>query len=269
MSYFKRFTDFCVGFSLLAALLYLFRQFMAYTPKDDVSLTEKLKLFFSNGPRMSYECYLPLLLLLTLSLVVTLAFHKRPFVCFTVSVLPLLQLLFMYKADRLYERPMTYIVLAAVHSLGCLVECIRRDREDGGRRAALAADGAGLLAIAFGLYILRMIPRIADAAFADLNFFEKKAYFSAENADTSFFWRLAILYAAILLLRWLLRDLYYADAALALIPFGYTLYRWHAGTIPFHGSIFITLAAVYLLARLAVMLSCRPKTAYVRDKQSA
>ena len=261
MSYFKRFADFCAGFALFSAVIYLFRQFMAYTPKEEVSLLEKLKLFFNSGARLDYKEYLPLLLLLLLSFIVSLAFHRLPYVCFAVSVLPLLQLISMYTSDRLYERPMLYVILVGMHSLGCLTECVRRDREDRRRRSALGTDAVALIAIGFCLYVLRLIPKLATMEIVQMSLFERKIFFSLENANTSIFWKLAVIYAAAVLLRWLLRDLYYLDAALAAIPFGYTLYLWHGGRIPFHGSFLVTLAAVYLIARLIVMLSCHPKTA--------
>lgn len=261
MSYFKRFADFCAGFAIFSAVIYLFRQFMAYTPKEEVSLLQKVKLFFNNGARMDFKEYVPLILLLLLSFVVALAFHRLPYVCFAVSALPLLQVISMYTSDRLYERPMLYVILVGMHSLGCLAECVRRDREDTRRRSALGTDAVGLLAIGFCLYVLRLIPKLATMELVKMNLFEKKIFFSLDQANTSIFWKLAILYAAAVLLRWLLRDLYYLDAAIAIIPFGYTLYLWHGGQIPFHGAFLVTFATVYLIARLIVMLSCKPKTA--------
>ncbi len=268
MTYFKRFTDFCAGFAAFSAGMYLFREFMEYTPKETLSLLEKAKLFLSNEPRKDYAVYVGLVGLLLLSLLVSLALHRFPTVAFAVSVLPMLRIASMFAADTLYERPMLYFVLGGLHTLGCLVECVRRDREDRRRRSALAADLCGLVGIGVCVRILRVAPTVSELPYVELNFFEKRMYFSAAEAELSFFRALCILLAVGVLLRWLLRDLYYLDAAFSLVPLGYTIYHFYAKTIPFHGSMLFALTAVYALARIVIMLSCKPKKAYGSDDPS-
>ena len=49
MGYFKRFTDFCSGFSAFTAIMFLFRRYMTYKFEDDVlGIREKLKIFFAE-----------------------------------------------------------------------------------------------------------------------------------------------------------------------------------------------------------------------------
>ena len=268
MTYFKRFTDFCAGFAAFSAGMYLFREFMEYTPKETVPLLEKLKLFLSNEPRKDYNIYVGLVGLLLLSLIVSLALHRFPYVAFAVSVLPMLRIMSMFCADTLYERPMLYFVLGGLHTLGCLAECVRRDREDRYRRSALAADLCGLVGVGVCIRILRAAPTVTDIPYGELSFFEKRMYFSAAEADLSVFRTLCVLLAFSVLLRWLLRDLYYLDAALSLVPFGYTLYHFYAKHIPFHGGMLLMLATLYALARIVIMLSCKPKKAYGSDDPS-
>ena len=45
----------------------------------------------------------PLIALLLLSLLVSLILHRLPYVCFGISVLPMLWIMTMYVADSLYE----------------------------------------------------------------------------------------------------------------------------------------------------------------------
>lgn len=267
MSYIKRFADCCAGFALFSAVLYLFCQFMAYSPREEVSLLEKIKLFFSTEPRLAYYLYIPLIGLLAVSLAVSLMFHRFPAVCFAVSVLPMLRIIFMYASHKLYERPMLYVILAGLHMGGCLAECIRRDKESRGRRGAFACDLCGLLGVGFCCYILWLTPHLSQISPSDMNFFEKTIFYYREDADLTLFKITAILYAVLILIRLLLRDLYYLDAILALIPLGYTIYLWHGQYIPFHGSVLITLAVIYFSARLAVMLTCPPKNGIRETKE--
>ncbi|MBE6547060.1 MAG: hypothetical protein E7668_06455 [Ruminococcaceae bacterium] len=268
MSYFKRFGDFCAGFAAFSAILYVFREFMEFTPKETVPLLEKLKLFFSDEPRREYRTYLILIGLLLLSLLISLLLHRFPYLSFATSVPPLLHIMLMYDAGLLYERPMLYFVLGGVHACGCLAECIRRDREDRRRRAAIAADLCGLVGMGLCGYVLRITPTIPDVPYGELNFFERQMYFSAAQADLTLFRRLLILLAVTVALRWLLRDLYYLDAALAVGLFGYTLYHFYAKAFPFFGSMLLMLTAVYALSRVVIMLSCKPKRAYGSDDPS-
>ena len=263
MSYFKRFTDCCAGFALFSALMYLFTQFMAYTPKEEVSSLEKLKLFFSDAPTKDYKYYLPLIGLMALSLLVSLIFHRLPQVTFAVSLLPMLRLVSMYHSEKVYERPMLYFILGGLHIVGCLGECVRRDRIDRHRRSAFAVDLAGLLTAGFCLYLYRVAPTIATGDPYELSFFERKIYYGMADAPVlTFLWVTALLFAVLVLLRWLLRDLYYLDALLAIGPACYLIYLWYADRIPFHGDCIVTLAVIYAVARIIVMISCKPKNAY-------
>lgn len=262
MGYFKKFTDFCCGFAAFSAIVYLLREFMAYSPKEVESTLEKLKMFLSTSPSKDYRLYPPLIGLMLLSLTVSLTLRKFPSLPFAVSILPLLRIIFMYNDEKLYERPMLYVILCALHCLGCFLACVQRDRADRRRRSAFGADLVGLMLCGFCLYLLRFAPTVSAIDLFELTPFQKPIYFGLEGADLTVFRTIAAAVGATVLLRWLLRDLYYLDALCAVAFSAYGIYLWNSDRIPFHGDILVTFAVIYAAARLIVMLSCKPKSAY-------
>lgn len=261
MSAIKKFTDFCGGFALFSAIIYLFCQFMAFDPKteEELSTLGKLKVFFSPQAPRDYYLYLLLLALLVLSLTASLILRKHPQFAFALSTLPLIWIMILFDSERLYERPLLYIILCSIHSMGLLYECIRMDREDRRRRSAFATDLMGMIgALACILLILRA-KALEGAEYADLRFFDLKIYFNLEDADLMIFLRPAVAIAITVLARLIWRDLYYLDAILAVVPAVYSIWLWNTERFPFHGILPVTVTVIYALARIAVMLSCRPK----------
>ena len=166
----------------------------------------------------------------------------------------------MFKAGRIYERPMLYIVLAVLHCAGTLAECIRRDRESGGRRASIASSLCGLLCAALCVYIYVFATNAPTQPTPEMSFFERTLIYNALGCDDlSPYVISASLLGATVILSFILRDIYFIDAALAAIPCAYVLYEWNVDGLPAHGALIATLGAVYFISRAAVMLSCRPR----------
>lgn len=261
MGYVKRFGDFCAAFSAFAAFMYLFRQFMGLDFGEIEGIVEKLKYFLSNEPRKDYRFYLTLFVLFAISFTVSTVFHRLPYLTLAVSALPMLQTVIMFDGNYLYERPMVFVVLSAIHSACCLFECIRRDKEDRGRRSALALDLFGLTVAAFCGYILYISKSIADVDYTKINVIEKTLHASVVyfEADLTWFKYIAIAFCVAAVLRFILRDLYYIDALLSLIPLGACIYLWNSGGIPVFGSALCALSLTYAVGRIAVMLFCKPK----------
>lgn len=261
MGYFKRFGDFCAAFGVFAAVMYIFSQYMAFDFEEIESLTEKLKYFFSNEPRKDYRYYIPLILLLVISFTLSTLLHKYPQFTLAVSVLPMIQIITMLDGDKLYERPMLYVVLSGAHIAGCLFECIRRDREDNARRAAFAVDLLGLCAAGFCVYVLITADGIADLDHGKANIFETQLWMllSYSAPDLGILKYTAVCFGVLVALRLILRDLYYLDALLSLIPLVSLVYLWNSEKIPIFGSVLVTLAFVYAISRFSVMLLCKPK----------
>ena len=261
MGHVKRFGDFCAAFAAFAAAMFMFRQFMGFDFGEVEGIIEKLKYFFSNEPRREYRYYLTLFLFFALSFAVSTAFHKLPFLTLAVTVLPMLQTVIMLDGNYIYERPMVFVVLSVLHSIGCLYECIRRDGEDKGHRAALALDLFGLSIAAFCGYILYASKGIADVEFEHISVIEKTLYSAVVyfEADLTWFKCMAIIFCALALVRLLLRDLYYVDAFLSLIPAAACTYFWFSDKIPVFGSALFALTVAYAMGRIAVMLFCKPR----------
>jgi len=266
MGYFKRFGDVCALFAAFSAFMYVFCQYMAYDFDEIVGTTEKLKYFFSNSPRKDYRFYLTLILLLLVSFIISTVFHKLPFLTLAAAALPIIQIVAMYDSERLYERPMLYLVLASVHAVGCLYECIRRDREDRGRRGAIATDLLGIVIVGFCLYVLYTSRGIANIEFENISLLELLLYnaFYLQTPDLSVFKYFAICYGVLAVLRMIWRDLYYVDAILSVFPFVASIYLWNSGKFAVFGSVAVSLTLMYAVSRISVMLCCKPKICAVK-----
>lgn len=267
MGYFKKFTDFCAGFALFSALIFLLREFMSFVPRgqEEPPMGERLTLFFSKEPIRDYDFYLPLIALLLLSLTLSLLLKKAPYVSFGVSLLPLTYCMLLFTQDKLYERPMLYLVLLSLHSLGCFVACLLSDREDRGRRGAYAADLACLAVAGLGALTLRRSEKVLSLEWGEASLFDQTMYYPLlEDADLSVFRMVIPIFLVLILLRLLWRDLYFLDAALALPPAVYLIYLWCADGIPVHGALLVSLSVICALARLTVMLVCKPKSSVFR-----
>ncbi len=261
MGYFKRFGDFCAAFGAFSAVMYLFCQYMAMDFKEIESLREKLEFFFSNSPKKDHRFYLPLILFFILSFTVSTCLHKYPQFTLALSVLPMIQTVAMFDAGRLYERPMLYFVLSALHICGCLFECIRRDREDRGRRAAISADLLGLCFVGFCIYIILTAKGIADIDRQKADIFETLLWngFGDEPPDMKLFKYTVIFYCALTALRLMWRDLYYLDAILSVIPLVSAVYLLNTEKIPIFGTLLVTLTFIYAITRISIMLFCKPR----------
>ena len=265
MSSCKRFTDFFAGFAAFTAAMYLFCQYMMFDFKEIESLTEKLKYFFSNEPIKDYNFYLTLIGLLLFSCVFSILFHKLPFLTFAISALPMIYIISMLKTGNIYdERPMLYVVLGAIHMGGCLFECIRRDREDRHRRSAIATDLFAAVVVLFCLYVFYTKKILPETEFLELDYLQRRLYYVYEEIDFTVFRNVAICYGVLALFRLIHRDLYYLDAILSLVPFFMLCSMWMTDKIPIFGEVLVMLSASYAVARIAIMLFCKPKC--IQDK---
>ncbi len=267
MGYFKRFGDFCAAFGAFSAIMYLFCQYMAMDFKEIEGLREKLEYFFSNSPKKDYRFYLPLIAFFILSFVLSTCLHRHPEFTLAISVLPMLQAITMFDAEGLYERPMLYIVLSSVHICGCLFECIRRDREDGRMRSAFACNFLSLLISGFCLYILRISENIKDIDIQRSDIFKYKLWmlFEYDAPDMKLFIYAVVCFAVLALLSLIFRRLYYFDALLSLVPLIGSVYLWNSGRVDIFGATLVSLALIYAICRISVMLCC---TSVHKEKQN-
>ena len=155
MSYFKKFGDFCSGFSAFTALIYLFRQFMTFDfGEETLGMIEKLKLFFSKTAQFQNYCMLVLATTFVLSVIGGRVFAKLPYLAIVFCLPPIGVSIYMIRAELISEYPMLYAILGVVALISATVDCITADRRDGGRRCAYAGDVTSLCFSAFCFFVV-------------------------------------------------------------------------------------------------------------------
>ena len=263
MGGFKRFGDFCAAFGAFAAFMYLFRQYMGYNFKEIEGIVEKLKFFLSDQPTKEYRFIFGLFLSFLIAFVISCAFHKLPFIALGASALPLAMTVIMFDGGYIYERPMVFVIMSVTHLSACLFECIRRDRYDRGRRASIGLDILGLMSSAFCGYVLSISKEIEMLDLPSANIIESTLYYAITRleADISFLKYFAVALCISVVVSLILRDIYYVDAAIAIVLAVFVVYKWSLGEISVFGSALCALAVAYAIGRIAVMLTCRSKYA--------
>lgn len=266
MSNFKKFTEFCAGISAFTALMYIFRNFMSFSPEEVESTKEKIKLFFSSNATKDYLSLAFLAVLLILAITAALIFWRRPEIPFVFSCLSLFFSIYLFNADKLFERPMLYIVLSSVQVVGNLYEAITRDRQDGKKRSFWLANFSAALCLGFCLLIKwreKELARLTEAELFELKPFDSKLKFMAEDFDTSLFWVIAAIYAVLIAVSLILRGVHFIDFALSLVPLVYILYKQNIGLLGPHTEILATAAVVCCICRLALTVTS------VQEKQAS
>ncbi len=265
MSYFKKFTNFCAGFAAFSALAYVFFKFMEYTPRDKadelLGIKQKLKLFFdATAVEEDYRLYLLLVGSLLFSVAIACLLKKLPAISFAASLLPLSLIATMIADGKIAEHPMLYLLLATLHTAGTLYECIRYDRENGTHKAHLAVNLSSTLAALGTLFLWRSAKDFFPVPNPHYSYLEQKIHDSfLLKEDPSILWKIALLLLVTVLLSLLFRDIYFLDAAIALIPAAWMIPKYFAEEIPICAEFLVTLVTVNLLARIALMLSLPPK----------
>ena len=257
MSNFKRFTDICAGFAAFTAAMFVFCGYMGYDFKEIESMKEKIKLFLE--PELGYSFFIPLILLFLFSCLFSLIFTRVPYLTVAVSVLPLSYTFVLFTDGRIKEYPMLYIILGSIHVLGCLLECIRMDKEDRGCRAALGIDLIALMAVLLVVYLYRTAGKLDAVEPEKMNLIQRKLYEIKDGLDLSVFRSTAIMLAISALLRVIWRDLYYIDAAISIFPLIITIFKLTTGKVPVFGAALMALIVVYTVGRVTVMIFCKPK----------
>lgn len=260
MSVFKKFTDFCGGIAAFSAIFYLFREFMSFQPRDEVeSLIQKLKLFLSDEPQLEYRPYLLLILLFLVSLTLSLIFHRLPYLAFPVSLLPLACATDMLSRKEIYEYPMLYVILGALHTFGILWECIRRDREDLRQRSALALNLGDAL-VAGVSFLIWSRPRVLEGVTpTEAKFFDRIPMYALQKGESfAVFKTAAIVFLVLGLIGFLLWELHYLHALFAIGASVYMLVLLARESFAVYATALPTLAIALAVGRLAVMLSCKP-----------
>lgn len=262
MTYFKKFTDFCSGFAAFTALIYLFRRFMTFKFEDaEIGFVEKIKLFFSHTAQLEHYMLLLLVVAFIVSVICGRIFARLPFIAIVFCIPPLLISVDMVHAGLIKEYPMLYIVLSAVATVGAVTDCVCADRRDGKHRCSHAGNTVSIMFSLFSLYIARKGAELSlvtdEADVLSLTRFEAEIYSALENTDMRFFYVLAVVYAILALIGFIIYDVYFIDACLALAPTAYLIYQWNAGGLTAHAEVITAFAITVFAVRLIPAISCK------------
>ncbi len=270
MSYFKKFGDFCSGFTCFIILIYLFRTFMKLKPtEEEVGLVGKLKEFLSVESAYDKRLAAVLVIMLVLSVAAGMLFKKLPYICAVFSLPPLLLAVDMVKSEYIKDYPVLCLLLLGIAFVACVFECVRLDRADGRRRTCLcgALISGGLAAYLWWLYDKAQRLLAAEALEVEVEEiakqtaelgekvdkfarFNSEILFGAEDMNIKILAVLASVYAVLALVGLLLRDIYFVDAVLVLPPTVALIYFWSAEKITFHEEVMVTFAVAVLAARI-------------------
>ena len=260
MNYFKRFSDFCAVFAISAAAIYTLRKFMSFNPADAEGMVEKLKLFFSKDYYRDYRSYIVLITLLTVSLVVGAVLERFPYVGFALSLAPMLQILLMFGDGKLYERPMLYVILGIAHVLGNIVHSLYLDRADGKRRAFICVNLGGITLSALGLWVWNRAKELSlldEEAAAELGTWDSAILAGVEDGAQSITLKLSLMILVGIAISIILRDVYFIDAAVAVIPFVYSAHLVATEKLRLFPLAIIFITLFYLIFRLLILI-CEP-----------
>lgn len=257
MSYFKKFGDFCSGFACFAAVMWLFAEYMTFDI-GDVGFKEKVIDFFDKDAQYTHRIMLILALMLAISVVASIVFRKVPYLTLLFSVPTLTLSVYMVSNNAIENYPMMYIILCAISVISGVWECISKDKLDGGHRAAFACDFVSLLAAGSMLFIFKKSISLApteEIQTVALTPFYREISTNSQTMNMKLFVIFACVYLALTLISLLLTDVYFLDAALAVVPFVALIYMWSAGLWTVHAVIAVTLAAVNFAVRLIPAVS--------------
>ena len=271
MTYFKKFGDFCSGFSAFTALIYLFRRFMSYDFGDEpLGIFEKIKLFVGKMQNIQYHLLLLLALAFVISVVAGRLLARIPYACVLFCLPPMLITVYMLRANLIAEYPMLYAILSIIAFISALVDCLLADRRDGRHRSAYAADAVSLAFVGFCIFVARRYEKLClmtDEELLLLGPFDTEIIRCGEQTGVKIFYVLAVVYAVLVIISHLLTDVYFIDAILAVVPVVFLVYYWGADKITVHPEVVVTFAFAVLVARIVPAVGGRATVSKKSNKR--
>ena len=193
-----------------------------------------------------------LIVTLVISIVISRAFKKFPHVCFLVSIAPIIVTTYMFENDFLYTQEGLFIAFTALHALGNLVECIIRDRSDGGHRLSIAAKMTSALPATLCLFCIRVRDNIPLEDIQDKLPIYKDLAFKLKPENVEILEKLGWIYLGIFIISLLLYNVYFIDTILTTIPLIYLIYLLYGEFLTFIPAVFAVLAAICFVTHLAL-----------------
>lgn len=250
MSYFKKFADFCSGFSAFTAVMYLFGKYMMFDfGEEELGMKDKLGVFFSKMISVQNHMMLILAIAFIVSVIAGRIFARLPYVAVIFVVPPMLLSVDMIKAELIEEYPMLYVILGAVAVIGGAFDCIFRDRDDRKHRSAYASAAVGAMFSAFCFFVARKsvaLSGLDETAALELDRFDHEIFAESANMDMKLFYVFAAVYALLAVICLFLADVYFIGALLAIPPAVSLIYMWGAGKLTVQPEMLVTFSLIYL-----------------------
>lgn len=280
MSLFKKFTDFCAGIAAFVAGLFLLQKYMVFTPltdaeyirwmadeikygKETASATEtltapsKISQFFTPEIINEYDYRLLFILIITLvvSILIGLIFKRLPYVCFFFSILPAIEITYLFTQQRLYTQIGLFLICGLLHVAGNVVECILRDKEDGRHRLWVSSRIAMLFPVAFCLLCTKIADKIpVEEINKKIPIFKELAFKMTKPENMEIVTKIGWIYFMIFIVTTLLYNVYFVDAILTVIPLGYTVYLLYSEILTFNPALFVLLALICFATQLSLCI---------------
>lgn len=277
MSLFKKFTDFCAGIAAFVAGLFLLQKYMVFTPLTDaeyirwlsdeikygketavdetVTAPSKISQFFTPEIINEYDYRLLFILVITLviSILIGRIFKRLPYVCFFFSIIPAIEITYLFTQQRLYTQIGLFLICGMLHVAGNVVECILRDKEDGRHRLWVSSRIAMLFPVAFCLLCTKIADKIPlEEIGKKLPIFSELAFKLTKPENMEIVTKIGWIYFMIFIVTTLLYNVYFVDAILTAIPVGYTVYLLYSEILTFNPAIFVLLAVICFATQLSL-----------------
>ena len=258
MAYFKRFTNFCGGFVAFMAILHLIAEYMSFKLTDDEMALGKTKVFFNAERPEAYRGYVIMIALFALSIIVGRVFERLPYVTLAVSLLPLYQTVNLFAGGKFERFSTLYLLLAVLHTVGSIAHALVLDKADGKRRGFITAAVLGTILSAAGVWVWRRASDLLayedPLALEGLSKFELDLAVAAELGAHELILDIAIMIAISVVISLILRDIYFVDAILAVVPLVYAVNKVLVkGQLEIFRELTLILCTLYFVVRVALV----------------
>ena len=237
----------------MSALLFL-RKYMSFSPIEEEDAPSKLKQFIESSTDGYYKMLVALIILLVISVAVGRIFSRLPYVCFAASMLPALQVAFMFEKRAFFQLQAFMIILVSLHVIGNIAECVIRDREDGRHRLWLTAKISSVAGAALCFFIIRITKQPVPENTEELSAFNSEILLGFTELDASIMSKLFWMFAVLLAVSLVLYNVYFIDAVISIIPFAYATHAMISGNLLIMPSLFFTAAAVCTATHICLAL---------------
>ncbi len=227
MKYFKRFTDVLSGVALLNVIVFLLGKFSMYMKNFDMTFSERLKSFLDPKTAGEYRSYFFIAVFLLLSIAAGRIFERFPTLALCASLPAFIHTIVLFGRRRLHTMPMFYIVITLVAVIGNILYALSLDRIDGKRRAYRCANVFGLSGLLLAYWVYDNAETYRGMDIYELSKLDRLHIELARtylNEDEGLIYKIALLLAISLAASFFLRDIYFLDAAIALVPCVYSIY---------------------------------------------